>query len=142
MNNNRTKHKILKVLTKQHFEHFDNSGINLGIDYKSIAKEIGKDSKGILEICSSLLYEDEIMNLTEPHRYIVVTKGISAYKDKKYTRLNRKEFWESISNVTKVIIPIILAVIALITFIINILATKDNSSDIKKLENKIEKLEK
>ena len=67
--------------------------------------------------------------------------GIISYIDRKYMLNGRDFILDSIGKYFGIISGIILLIIALITFIINIIETRENHDDIKLLNKKVNQLE-
>lgn len=144
MNNNNRKHKILELLAKQyHAGQPSTDGRALGLKLKDIATGIKCDEEKTLNICCFLLDEEElqIVNFENFKGYLTPNKGLKAYEDRKYLRINKKTKYDLVFNSVKLISTILLLGIATTTFVMNILETKKNKSEIELMKKKIEKLE-
>ncbi|MEN5231522.1 hypothetical protein [Sphingobacterium faecium] len=69
--------------------------------------------------------------------YLILKQGSVSYFDKKYLELGRKNFRDNLFDNLKIISSFILLLIAVITFIVNLLETRKNRTEIEKLKNEI-----
>jgi len=70
-------------------------------------------------------------------KFVIVKNGTISYYDKKHIREGRKEFWNNTYDIVKTISAVILVGIAIITFIINIIDTRQNKKDINDIKSEL-----
>lgn len=133
------RHKILETLQERlsQFdgqEHLSIEKIELTLQELSSASHFSE--KQILEQIDFL---NEIQELDCNWRqgvqyFLVLKKGTIAYFDRKYLYEGRKEFWNDTYDIIKTVSAVMLLVIAVITFVMNLIDTRRNKKDIDNLK--------
>lgn len=88
------------------------------------------------EVGDIRLFEEDDYN----EYYIITTAGIAAVHDGKYLEIGKKEFGLEFDNVLKRVSTIILLLIAIITFIFNLVQTYKNKTEIDQLKKQVDSI--
>jgi hypothetical protein len=138
------KHKILQILAQ--FEDsfpFGAMANDRLIHYSEIERKISNvDKIYLLDILQSLTSAKEIYCSMEfdNSKFLILQDGKAAYIENKYLSLGRKELRDRIFDILRIASTVILLLIAIITFVQNIFETKQNSREIEKIRNEIQKM--
>jgi hypothetical protein len=115
----------------------------IDVECSTIAERLGISIKRIHELSSKMQKENEVefefLGNVEIIR--IRENGIIAFIDRKYLINGRDFVLDSLKKYLAIISGILLLIIAVITFILNIIDTRQNKNDIQKLEKRIQFLE-
>lgn len=145
MNLDLKRHKLLELLSKQRNNvELDKAEYNaLGVSFEKIYKKLNCNEDELKLITSELYTADEI-GYHDTYNIIGLfakDKGLSAFANKKYSRI----FWKRIADLTKnavqIIIPILSLLIAFFALTIKIETLNSETEDkIDKIEKEIDSL--
>ena len=140
----RVRHKILKTLQNHYLStwgpYLEEQDIALSLSKLVDLSKLSEND--VYEQLSYLKVEKEINYLEINHSsfYIISEAGKVALYDKKHLYNGRKMLYDEVYDIVKNISAICLLIIAVTTFISNMVETKNNSKEIKILKNEIEAL--
>lgn len=133
------RHKILKALQEKlsKFEskqHLNQSEIELSLHELSSKTKLVE--KKIIEQTDYLVSKEEINSEWDNRElnFCIIREGTISFFDKKYLEEGKKEFWNNNYDIIKTFSAVIILIIAVVTFIFNIVDTRKNKSDIEKMK--------
>ena len=140
------RHRILKALQKNYNEHWtpDLGDIDVSLSFTELVEKSYLNEKDVREQLPFLKKENEVgyIEIDYSSYYYISTEGTVSFYDKKHHITGRKLFLEEIYDWVKNISTILLLLIAIITFIINLIDTRNNKKEIQILKNEIEQMKK
>lgn len=145
---NHKRHFLLKKLSEKFLEQDDNKSQNLtadliGLSFKEIDSLLNVNLEQRELIISELEKNKEIDFYEFKERGCFIDKnGFSALAEKKYINRNHDIYLNWLRNFVQLFIPVASLIIAYVALSMNIAKNKkENSEEIKSLENRIEQLE-
>ncbi len=139
MNINLKRHNLLGILFKPRSEWEINKAENIaiGVPFDKICNELNCQKDELPLITSELFSSDEIgpQNTHGIVGLCAKPKGLTAYSNKKYKRLNNARIKNNLKDFVQIIIPVFALVVAILTLSIKIenLNTK-TAKEIKTIE--------
>jgi len=134
------RHRVLKALQEKQEEGWRPDSIgseDIELSGSEIAELARLREKDVWAQIDFLAFEKEIV-VHEKNDfsiyYFICQKGTVSYYDRKYIYTGRKELLNDIYDWMKTVSTIVLLIIATITFILNIISTKNNTKEIQKLK--------
>lgn len=143
--NYRIRHKILKSLQEKLNLIGNNEYLNIEeieLSLNEVSRNTGISELKIGENTDFLSEINEINQewINGERRMSITRKGTISYFNKNHINNGKKEFWNNAYDIVKTISAIILLCIALITFINNIIDTRQNKNEINKLKTELEQV--
>lgn len=145
---NRKRHYLLQKLSEKFLEQADNksqslTGDLIGLSFKQIDSLLKVNIEQRELILSELDKSKEIVFFEFEDRGCFINKnGLSALAEKKYINRNQDIYLNWLRNFVQLFIPVASLIIAYFALSMTISKNKkENSEEIKTLENRIEKLE-
>jgi hypothetical protein len=140
------RHKILQILfrktdnLKYHNTPFLESQWHVTIN--EIAKELGVDNLDIKKLISVMFQKDEIgIGSDNQIEYLFIKQnGITAHNEEYYLNISFRRFNDRAYDITRWVIPLLLAIIAVYTLMVNGCNEQKNSQAIKQLNIKVDSL--
>ena len=122
----RLRHAILEILITK-FAYSDRDSINekeISISSKDLANELGVTVYRIREACAKMMISKEVQfkNFGRGEELFAGENGFPAYAERKYIKEGRKEFNDTIFNITKWLAPSLSLVISIIALSLSIIA--------------------
>ncbi|SEB01100.1 hypothetical protein SAMN05443667_11531 [Flavobacterium gillisiae] len=153
MNNNRLKHKLLKILSKQYvisgFENAENTEIGLNDDIILPLLKVSIEEYELLKM--SLFEEKEVFRHNPKYKLglYATDKGVASFVNKKYKKRNEDIILNWFKVFVQIVVPVLALIIAVLSLTIKLDTLKMQSDkELQKLENimqeqqlSIEKLE-
>lgn len=141
----KVRHQILGAL-QGHYNKFnrpddiDTSAIELS--WSELTAGAGLKDDQLLEHIDHLLINGEIYNNENNYNssYLILQKGTTAFYDRKYIEIGNKEARDLLYDRIKIVSAIVLLVIAVFTFLRNVMATEKNTLEIERLKNEVKTL--
>jgi hypothetical protein len=140
----RIRHAILSVLHEKGTKNFEHPDIEqLEMTAEEVANSTGYSVDEIKAQLDVLHLAEEIdINWRERvMKLLCVVKGSAALHDEKYLTQGRQEFWNDTYDVVKTVSAIILVSIALGTFILNVVSTRENTRLIEDLNARVDSIQ-
>lgn len=140
---NKKRHELLKLLSTRLIDiqlgKLKENGI--GVSYEDICKFLNCDRQKLYEI-SNLLYDEKEVDYHDTYNIegmYATSKGITAYTDKKYLRLNNTRVKNNIKDIVSIVIPILSLMVALFTiwYKVDSINSK-NEKELKEIKEKLE----
>ena len=117
MNYNTKKHQLLGLLSKQHaMVQLSKPGFDaLGISYNNIYLKLSIIDVELVVLTSELYDNGEIeyYNHFDVEGICTTNKGIAAFSNEKYKKLNSKFLIEKIKDLVQIIIPVLSLIVAI-----------------------------
>jgi hypothetical protein len=142
------RHQILKILCERFTETEKFSDLDFDISFfnvttQTISEKLNLSVQRIHELSSKMVKEEEVEFDTYKNEEVMRAKhnGIVAVIDRKYLLGGRDFIIDSFLKYLAIISGIILLIISVLTFILNIIETRENRNDIKNIEKKIQQME-
>jgi hypothetical protein len=141
----KVRHLILKTL----FDHDNDFEPSVSFEekqlhYKDICQKLPQFDKRFLlenlDYLSSVSKEIHCSMHSDKSIFAIIVAGRQAYIEKKYLSEGKKEFRNLFDQRLKIISTIILLLIAVCTFIINIVQTQKNKTQIEQLKSELQQL--
>lgn len=141
----RLRRLLLKLLV-EHDEKFAASEAMKArqIHFDDICQKLPQfDRAYLLDNMDYLRLKDEIYCSLEfdNSKFAIISNGRHAFLEKRYLVEGSKEFRNSFDQKLKIISTIILLLIAVATFVINIVQTQQNKNQIEQLKTEVQKLQ-
>lgn len=139
-----TRHRILETLQIYHDENWspDCNEMDISMSYTELIKHSKLSEVEVRKQLPYLEREKEInyFEIDYSAYYIISKNGTVDFYDKKHYNVGRKLFNEEIYGMLKNISTILLLVIALITFVINLIDTRNNKKELENLKIEIKNI--
>lgn len=142
----KNRHTILETLQKKYTNNYTPNIISnkeLSLNFNELVKKSQLTEDEVIEQLDFLSQESEI-NVVEEENfdfyYIIKKNGSASFHDKKYLNLRKKEFTNDIYDFLKITSTFILLLIAITTFTINIIDTRNNKKEIEELKKEIRQI--
>lgn len=142
MNYNLKRHQLLEILANQNLSvQLKKPGYSvLGISYEEIYKTLNITELDLGLLTAELYDNKEIgyHNNYNVEGLYAENKGITAYSNKKYLKLSRKEKTENIKDIIQIVIPVLSVLMAILTLTLKIEnINNENEKRFQKIEHKI-----
>lgn len=139
------RHKILEALQNKlsEFDHKKNINANqIELSIEDISHWTKIPISKIRENIEYLYEKNEIyLHWIKGNILLkIIRNGTISYFDKKHIQEGKKVFWSNIYERFKTISTIILVIIALVTFLFNIIDTRKNKNEIEKIKQEINQI--
>ena len=143
-NHYKIRHLLLKTLLEYDDKFEASSSISeRQIHFRDICKKIPQfDSVYVLDNLDYLQSKGEIYCSKEfdNSKFTIISNGRHAYLEKRYLTEGQKEFRNLFDQRLKIISTIVLLLIAVATFIVNIVQTQKNKYQIEQIKSDLKKL--
>ena len=141
----RNRHKLLSMFFLLYNSKYSPDLMDLqpvSLLFSSVADKSNLTDEEVSAQLDYLKNEGEIASFERNYSeyYYITQKGKIALTDNKYIAIGKREFWNDNYDIIKVISAVILLAIALISFIVNLLETKENSKQIDILKQEVLKI--
>ena len=144
MNYNKKRHHLLNILSNQNLNVQLNRDkyIAVGVSYEEILKHLSTTELELGFLTAELYDNQEIgyHNAFEIEGLYAENKGITAFSNKKYLKLSRKEKIDNIKDIIQIIIPVLSIVVAILAITLKIKNINlENDKRFEKIEQKLKK---
>jgi hypothetical protein len=143
MNNNLSRHKLLKILADKYLKVNQGQEQALGVSWEDLMAKMNCSLGELMDISSTLFDEQEV----DKHDAYGIKgiyakmKGVSSYSTRKYRKENEKLIFERFKNWIQVLIPIISLLVTLYVVIASERRIEDKDNQINKYDNRLLELE-
>jgi hypothetical protein len=140
------RHRILKALQEYYDNHWmpDLGDVDVSLSFSELVEICKLSEKQVREQLPFLQRENEVgyLEINYSSYYYISNEGTISLYDKKHYSVGTKMFLEEIYDMVKNVSAILLLLIAMITFTINLIDTKNNKKEIQTLKTEIERIKK
>ncbi|HMR82633.1 MAG TPA: hypothetical protein PKE30_05860 [Niabella sp.] len=143
----KARHRILKELAKHYNDNYDPTGDQTDylISFNTLRDKMPFNEVDFEKNLHFLIFEKEVETTGNPYDeidwistyYFISVKGLASFYDKKYISLGKGQLLTGVYDVIKILSAIVLLLIAIITFIRNMIITDKNQKEIQSLKNEI-----
>lgn len=143
----KARHRILKELAKYYNDNYNPTGDSADylISYNELKDKTPYNEVDFEENFHFLIFEKEIETSSNPYNeidristyYSISAKGLASFYDNKYLSLGKGQMISSVYDIIKILSAVVLLLIAIVTFMRNIIITDKNQKDIQLLKDEI-----
>lgn len=141
----RNRHKLLQILFTFYNSKYSPDIVDLEPVSLLFSDIVEKSDLNEDEVSAQIEYlknEGEIKSFERDFSeyYYITQKGRIGLTDKKYLTTGKREFWNDNYDIIKTISAILLLILAFISFVFNLLETKENKKAIKNIKIELQRI--
>lgn len=143
MNNNRKRHRLLKILADKYIKVNLKEANAFGVSYEELRTKLKCGQDELLELGFALREEGEIdfHDAHEIEGFYCTKKGLASFNNKKYVRKNERLIFKRVKNWVQTLIPILSLVITISVITISEIRLNNKQIEIEKIENRLKEIE-